>query len=258
MKCPICGTEASGDVCPLCGTSLAADQTNNVQEEGNGAAGGFKLQGMEINKEAPGATGPYASPASNDFSDLENEPYNVSNTDYKYNSASQATYKKSSSGGIVSLIIALVVVAAVLVWFFVFREDGVKKSKELIEQYVTSMEAGDIDSLVELVDPDCIKDGEVEEVAQAFTLLKSLGMEYTVDYTINSTEKASEGLVKSMCGNLYNDASKAKKVKKAYVCDITLTINMSYLGESESQTQDQKLICYKMGNKWYIGGYVGN
>lgn len=52
MRCPNCGTEASGSVCPLCGASLGAEETNGMQMAG--ADNGFKLSGMEMNAATPG------------------------------------------------------------------------------------------------------------------------------------------------------------------------------------------------------------
>ncbi len=248
MRCPNCGTEASGSVCPLCGASLGAAETNGMQVEG-GADSGFKLSGMNMNAAAPGATGPDAQPVD-DYSDFDNQPY-------QYNADNmQAPKKKSAAGVIIGVIVAVVVIAAALVWFFVFREDGAKKSEELIKTYMEAIAAGDTDAIVSVVDPDCVEGGEVEELTAAFSMLASLGIEYTIDYDITNTEKASEGTIKNMCGSLYNDTSVAKDIKMAYICSVDCTMTMSYMGETETQDEDMDLICYKKDGEWYIGGYM--
>ncbi len=245
MRCPNCGTEASGSVCPLCGASLGAEETNGMQMAG--ADNGFKLSGMEMNAAMPGATGPDVQPM-NDYSDLNNQPY-------QYDAGNMQAPKKSK-GGIIGAIVAVVVVAAVLVWFFVFRENGAKKSEQLVKDYMEAIESGDTDAIVEVVDPDCVKNDEVEELTAAFAMLSSLGIEYSLDYDITKTEKASSGTIKNMCGSLYGDTGVAKKIKKAYICSVDCTMTMSYLGETETQDQDMDLICYKKDGKWYIGGYM--
>lgn len=247
MKCPNCGTEASGSICPLCGASLGAEVTNDMQMAG--ADNGFKLSGMDMNAATPGATGPNAQPM-NDYSDLD-----MDNQPYQFNAGNMQAPKKSY-GGIIGAIVAIVVVAAVLVWFFVFREDGVKKSEQLVKDYMEAIESGDTDAIVKVVDPDCIKNEEVDQLTQSFALLESLGMEYTLDYDITKTEKASSGAIKSMCGSLYDDAGVAKKIKKAYICSVDCTMTMSYLEETETQEQHMDLICYKKDGEWYVGGYM--
>jgi hypothetical protein len=81
-----------------------------------------------------------------------------------------------------------------------------------------------------------------------------MGIEYTLDYKIVSTEKATDEEIKSMCEGIYDDESVAKDIKLAYICDVEYTMNMTYLGESESEDDSFSLICYKKDGKWYVGG----
>lgn len=273
MRCPNCGSEADGAICPLCGASIAAaadsfagDQTMQNETDGgfkmvendNTSDGGFKLAGND-NVNPSGSyeqpvqnTNPYGAPMMNEYSDLESNPYDMSSM----GNGSSQTPRKKSSGGIIGVIVAIVVVAAALLWFFLFREDGVKKSKEIVDVFMTAIEEGDTDKIASVVDPECVEDEEIEALSSAFAMLKTLGVDYTMDYEITKTEKTSDGMIKSMCGSIYGDAGVAKKIKSAYTLSVTYTMDMSYMGESESQSDSMELVCYKKDGKWYIGGYM--
>lgn len=232
MICPNCGAETTGDVCITCGTRV-------------GGASNFSLNG-----EAGASVEP--QPAGDNFSDLDSQPYSMG-TENGYPSYNTASPKKSKTGLIVG-IIAVIAVIAVLLIVFVFGENGAKKSEELIKTYMAGLQEADADKIASTVDPECVEASDMEDLADTFSLLSSMGVEYTVDYEILSTEKASSSEIKSMCAGLYGDAGLSSEVKKAYICEVEMTIEVSYFGESESETETQNLICYKKDGNWYIGG----
>ena len=127
----------------------------------------------------------------------------------------------------------------------------------IVESTAARYEA-DTDKIVSLVDEDCVADNDVETLSSSFELLTSMGVEYSIDYKITSTEKANRATIKNMCEGLYGDTSVASKVRCAYICDVDYTMTINYLGETETEDDKMSLICYKKGGKWYIGGTVEN
>ena len=83
-----------------------------------------------------------------------------------------------------------------------------------------------------------------------------MGVEYSIDYKITSTEKANRATIKNMCEGLFCYSSVASKVRCAYICDVDYTMTINYLGEKETEDDKMSLICYKKGGKWYLGGTV--
>ena len=57
---------------------------------------------------------------------------------------------------------------------------------------MTGIEEADSDKIVDLVDPDCVAESDVQTLSDSFALLKSMGIEYTIDYEITSTEKSKQ------------------------------------------------------------------
>ena len=53
---------------------------------------------------------------------------------------------------------------------------------------MTGIEEADTDKIVSLVDEDCVADNDVETLSSSFELLTSMGVEYSIDYKITSTE----------------------------------------------------------------------
>lgn len=135
---------------------------------------------------------------------------------------------------------------------------GAKKSKKLVDDFMTGIEEADTAKIVSLVDKECVADNDVATLSSSFELLTSMGVEYSIDYKITSTEKANRATIKNMCEGLYGDTSVASKVRCAYICDVDYTMTINYLGETETEDDKMSLICYKKGGKWYIGGTVEN
>ena len=124
--------------------------------------------------------------------------------------------------------------------------------------FMTGIEEADTAKVVSLVDKECVADNDVATLSSSFELLTSMGVEYSIDYKITSTEKANRATIKHMCEGLYGDTSVASKVRCAYICDVDYTMTINYLGETETEDDKMSLICYKKGGKWYIGGTVEN
>ena len=124
--------------------------------------------------------------------------------------------------------------------------------------FMTGIEEADTAKVVSLVDKECVADNDVATLSSSFELLTSMGVEYSIDYKITSTEKANRATIKNMCEGLYGDTSVASKVRCAYICDVDYTMTINYLGETETEDDKMSLICYKKGGKWYIGGTVEN
>lgn len=238
MNCPNCGAETNDSICPVCGAALDGGS-------------GFTLAGND--QPQRGADASYGG-------DVQQNAYGApeyENYQQPFQNDQMPQKKKSGMGAAIGIIIALVVVAAVAVVLFLFVfNNGPKKSKDLVDQFMTGIEEGDTDKIVDLVDSDCVGESDVQTLSDGFALLKSMGIEYTMDYEITSTEKANKATIESMCEGLYGDEDVAKDVKSAYICEVDYTMEMSYLGETESQDDTMSLICYKKDGKWYVGGTV--
>ncbi len=163
--------------------------------------------------------------------------------------------KKSNTGKIIGIIagavvvvIALIVVGALLIF------GGIKKSEEIIDEFMIGMAEGNTDKMVGYMDPDCYDDSDVEYLADSFKTIEDYGMEYAVDYEIVGTEKASDSLIEEMCESLYDDADVADDVSKAYVTEVNYTATITFYGETKSDEQTIYLICYKKDGEWYLGG----
>lgn len=287
MNCPNCGAETDEAVCPVCGATVSGEAGGfKLAGAEQPEAGGLKLAGEEqpkmgnpfggqpqqepgVNTQAQygetqyngasqfagnqygGAPQYQGDPMQNGYAE---DPYGM--PAYNQPAYQQPPKKKSGVGVVVGIIVAFAVFAAVIIFLFSGSIGGAKKSKELIDQFMTGIEEADTDKIVSLVDKDCVGDNDVETLSSSFELLKSMDIEYSVDYKITSTEKANRATIKNMCEGIYNDESVAGKVKCAYICDVDYSITMSYLGETETQDDKMSLICYKKGGKWYIGGTV--
>ena len=253
MNCPNCGAETNESVCPVCGAAV-------------GTSGGFKLAGNDQPQQPEGVTydaqpqqgmgmdpqygGPQyqGDPMQNGYAG------NAYGTDYQ-----QPTKKKKSGvGAVIGIIIALVVIAAAVIFLFSGSIGGAKKSKKLVDDFMTGLEEADTAKSVSLVDKECVAANDVATLSSSFELLTSMGVEYSIDYKITSTEKANRATIKNMCEGLYGDTSVASKVRCAYICDVDYTMTINYLGETETEDDKMSLICYKKGGKWYIGGTVEN
>jgi hypothetical protein len=253
MNCPNCGAETNESVCPVCGAAV-------------GTSGGFKLAGNDQPQQPEGVTydaqpqqgmgmdpqygGPQyqGDPMQNGYAG------NAYGTDYQ-----QPTKKKKSGvGAVIGIIIALAVIAAAVIFLFSGSIGGAKKSKKLVDDFMTGIEEADTAKIVSLVDKECVADNDVATLSSSFELLTSMGVEYSIDYKITSTEKANRATIKNMCEGLYGDTSVASKVRCAYICDVDYTMTINYLGETETEDDKMSLICYKKGGKWYIGGTVEN
>lgn len=269
MNCPNCGAETNESVCPVCGAAV-------------GTSGGFTLAGNE----QPQDTGYSGQPQQTENVVYGTQPQQGMGMDPQYggpqyqgdpmqNGYAGNAYgtpgfdngvpyqqppkkKKSGAGAVIGIIVAFAVIAAAVIFLFSGSLGGAKKSKKLVDQFMTGIEEADTDKIVSLVDEECVADNDVETLSSSFELLKSMGIDYSVDYKITSTEKANRATIKNMCEGIYNDGSVASKVKCAYICDVDYSITMSYLGETETQDDKMSLICYKKGGKWYIGGTVEN
>ena len=100
---------------------------------------------------------------------------------------------------------------------------------------MTGIEEADTAKIVSLVDKECVADNDVATLSSSFELLTSMGVEYSIDYKITSTEKANRATIKNMCEGLYGDTSVASKVRCAYICDVDYTMTINYLGETETE-----------------------
>ena len=148
-------------------------------------------------------------------------------------------------------------------WYIYCSDDngfecGELISSKLVDQFMSGIKEADTDKIVSLVDSKCVSDNDIETLSNSFELLQSMGVEYTIDYKITSSQKADEEDIKDVCETLYNDASEAGKINCAYICDVDYTMTINYLGETETEDDKMSLICYKKGGKWYIGGTVEN
>lgn len=221
------GAQPSGMVSPL---KIAPDQgtTYGTEPQQNGYAGGMY-----------GAGG---------YDNMGAQPYQASYVPPK---------KKSGVGALTGILVAIVAVIAVAVVVIVklgLFENGQKKSEEVIDKFFAGIEEADMDKVLETLDSDCVGENDAETLSESFELLTSMGIEYSIDYSISSTEKANRATINNMCDELYNGDS--SDVSKAYICDVDYTMNMSYLGETESESDTMSLICYKKDGEWYIGGTV--
>jgi hypothetical protein len=164
-----------------------------------------------------------------------------------------------SKGGLIAAIIAAVIVivaAAVVLVFFAFGMSGKKNCEKVIDIYMTGLAEADSDKITSVIDPDCINEDDLQDVADAFELLKSMGIEYTLDYNIASIEAAADGDISNMCEELYGEEVTSKDIKSAYICDVEYTMSMTFLEQTETEDDNLKLICYKKDGKWYVGGSV--
>lgn len=275
MNCPNCGAETNESVCPVCGAAVGMnsgftlagnEQPQNTEYSGqpqqteNVVYGTQPQQGMGMDPQYGGAQyggQPYGGPQ------YQGDPMQNGYAGNAYGMPGfdngggyQQPPKKTGVGVVVGIIVALAVIAAGIIFLFSGSFGGAKKSKALVDQFMTGIEEADTDKIVSLVDEECVADNDVESLSSSFELLKSMGIDYSVDYKITSTEKANRATIKNMCEGIYNDESVAGKVKCAYICDVDYSITMSYLGETETQDDKMSLICYKKGGKWYIGGTV--
>jgi len=256
MNCPNCGAETNGSVCPVCGAAVGGNAgfqlAGNEQQAAGTPYGAQPQQGMGMD---PQYGGPQyqGDPMQNGYA---GNAYDAPGFDNGTGYQQPPKKKKSGVGAVIGIIVALAVIAAAVIFLFSGSLGGAKKSKELVDQFMTGIEEADTDKIVSLVDEDCVADNDVETLSSSFELLKSMGIEYTVDYKITSTEKANRATIKNMCESLYGDASAASKVKCAYICDVDYSMTMSYLGETQTEDDKMSLICYKKGGKWYIGGTV--
>ncbi len=243
MICPVCGAETSGDVCTSCGARL-------------GGTSSFTLSGNQ----PVGA----AAPTYNDmqqpmdaYSDLNDQPYNASMNGYP--SYPVQPPKKSKSGlisGIVVLVIILAAVAGVGINILQSKK-AVRECEKVIDTYMAGLQEADVDKVISTVDPESnevLDDDSLTTLTSTFTMLKSMGVEYTIEYSILSHEKASESEIKGMCASAYGDAGMSKEVKRAYIFEVEMTMEASYLGQTENSTETQDMICYEKDGHYYIGG----
>lgn len=254
MNCPNCGAETNETICPVCGANVGAGMNNPYQQPNMN--GGYQQTGMgaDLNN---GYQQPNMGASMNNSYQQPNMGADMNNGYQQPYMPASAPEPKKSKGGLIAAIVAAVIVIAVIasvLVFAVFGGNGEKKSKKVIDTYMTGLAEADSDKIASVVDPDCINEDDLQSVADAFEMLKSMGIEYTLDYKIVSTEKATDEEIKSMCEGIYDDESVAKDIKLAYICDVEYTMNMTYLGESESEDDSFSLICYKKDGKWYVGG----
>ena len=251
MNCPNCGAETNESVCPVCGAAV-------------GTSGGFKLAGNDQPQQPEGVTYD-AQPQQGMGMDpqyggpqYQGDPMQNGYAGNAYGTAYQQPTKKKKSGvgAVIGIIIALAVIAAAVIFLFSGSIGGAKKSKKLVDDFMTGIEEADTAKIVSLVDKECVADNDVATLSSSFELLTSMGVEYSIDYKITSTEKANRATIKNMCEGLYGDTSVASKVRCAYICDVDYTMTINYLGETETEDDKMSLICYKKGGKWYIGGTV--
>jgi hypothetical protein len=269
MNCPNCGAETNEAICPVCGANVGVGMNNPYQQTGMGAGmnnpyqqtgmGADMNNGYQQTGMGAGMNNAYQQPDMNGGYQQLNMGNNMNmGMDYQqpYMPASTPEPKKSKGGLIAAIVAAVIVIAAVaaVLAFVVFGENGEKKSKQVVDTYMTGLAEADSDKIASVVDPKCTSEDELQQVADAFEMLKSMGIEYTLDYKIVSVEEASTSEIKSMCEGIYDDESVAADIKSAYICDVEYTMNMTYLGESESEEDSFSLICYKKDGTWYVGG----
>ena len=127
-----------------------------------------------------------------------------------------------------------------------------QEAENLVNKFMNGLAESDTDKIVEIIDADCKEtNDDIEEIANSFEFISTSGIEYTIDYSIKSTEKASEEIIEDMCEKLYgsNDVG----VTEAYICEVYYSMTMEYLDETETENNTMCLICYKKDGKWYLG-----
>ena len=258
MNCPNCGAETNGSVCPVCGAEVGTSGgftlagNDQSQQPENAAYGAQPQQGMGMDPQYGGSQY-QGDPMQNGYA---GNAYGTPGFDTGAGYQQPPKKKKSGAGAVIGIIVALAVIAAAVIFLFSGSLGGAKKSKKLVDQFMTGIEEADTDKIVSLVDEDCVADNDVATLSSSFELLTSMGVEYSIDYKITSTEKANRATIKNMCEGLYGDTSVASKVRCAYICDVDYTMTINYLGEKETEDDKMSLICYKKGGKWYLGGTV--
>lgn len=249
MICPVCGAENSGDVCTTCGARLSG--TSSFSLQGNANVGSTPMYND------------VQQPAMDDYSDLESQPYNVGMGGNMnggmggYSSYAAPSPKKSKSGLIAGIIIAvvLIAVAAIVGINMVSSKKAVKECEKLIDTFITGLEEGNGSKLSSIIDPDATGGANaetMEQIASMMALVIGFGADINIDYTIVDREKAPDSHIKEMCEDLYGDAGMSKKIGRAYYFEVEATMSVSFMGESQSDTQTMYMLCYEKGGKYYI------
>ncbi len=278
MNCPNCGAETNEAICPVCGMNLGTangnapiggnmpEQTFTPNQEPNANMGmaqpnPYAGQGMNMqqnlypNQDMNMQQNPYPNQDMN----MQQNPYPNQGMDMSqnFNVGMDDTQPKSKTGMIVGIIIgAAVVVAAAIVALALIVGGGARKCEKIVDEFMEGMAEGDAEKMVSNIDSDCVADSDVEELAYSFELIKAYGMEYSVDYEILETKKASDDIIEEMCDSLYGDDDVADDISKAYVSKVEYSVTASYLGETQTEEDTMYLVCYKKDGEWYLGGTV--
>lgn len=269
MNCPNCGAETNEVICPVCGMNLQpnpySSQDMGMQQNVYGAQdmnmqqGAYENQGVNMyqnfnsnmynGQTQMGGYGeaPYGTP---DMGDAYQQPYGAP---YPGMSIPQ---KKSHTGLIVGIVVGAVAVVAVVLILVLGVFGGARKSENVVNEFMTGMAEGDTEKMIAYMDPACVDESDVDDLAYSFEMLSAMGMEYSIDYEILETQKASDSLVEDMCEGIYDDEKVADDISKAYVSQVEYTIGVTYLGVTQSQDDTIYLICYKKDGEWYLGGTV--
>lgn len=166
--------------------------------------------------------------------------------------------KKRKIGIIIGVIIAIIIVAVIAIFGtnYLLSKKAIKEYERVLDTYIASVREADADKLMSVIDPEATN-GLDEEVLSDVIILKSLGMDIAFDHTVKGYWKATKDDVKEMCGNIYEDESISKKISRAYIFQIEATMEISYMGDGTSTTDDVYLILYKKDGNYYLGGKVG-
>ena len=163
MNCPNCGAETNESVCPVCGASVST-------------SGGFKLAGNDQPQQPEGVT--YDAQPQQGMgmdpqyggSQYQGDPMQNGYAGNAYDAPgfdNGAVYqqpvkkKKSGVGAVIGIIVALVVIAAAVIFLFSGSIGGAKKSKKLVDDFMTGIEEADTAKIVSLVDKECVADNDV-------------------------------------------------------------------------------------------------
>ena len=166
--------------------------------------------------------------------------------------------KPPKSGGNTGLIIGIVAGAVVLIGivvaaFLILGGKNIKGAEEVSVKFMESFNELDFNAMVECVPEDLRSEEDFdfladEDAEETIELLKGFGFGIE-DIQVTSSERLNP---KDVAKEFNDEHDTEIKLKNAAEVNVTATMTMSFLGETEEEEMDYTFTCGKIGSKWYI------
>lgn len=250
-NCNICGAEipAGATSCPVCGAPVK-EETGSMYKlsGGDDMTGGIYDRNQNLD---PMGFDPAAGDNFGSFG--------ASSSSFGAGSMPSGGYAeparvKSKSGAIVAIV--LVLLCAVGVGAYFILNNLLSSPKKVAQEFMEAFEDYDTDKLASLFPAELATDNDVQQLKTMFEMYKSYGIKIkfkNTKYDVSkpydkSSIKYLESTLRDEGYNLDGKMDQVKTVK------IDCTMELTYLGETESEKYSITFVCAKIDGDWKIIG----